>query len=131
MFTDPVGDMIARIRNAYMRSKPFVSVPSSKFKASILEAMQREGYIRGFTLEKDKNQKDSLCVELKYFNGRSVIQAMKRISKPSLHVYQTLKKMTPVANGLGNAIVSTSVGVLSDREARDQHVGGQILLTIR
>lgn len=129
MLTDPISDMITRIRNAYMRGKEKVSVPGSQFKASILDALVREGYIRGYTENTDGHK--VFNVELKYFNGKSVIQQIKRISKPSLRFYSSLRNMKLVANGLGNAILSTSFGVLSDREAKGRGVGGEILITVR
>jgi len=131
MFTDPVGDMISRIRNAQMRSKPFAVVPHSKLKEQILETLLREGYIRGFDLENPNTLEKALKVHIKYFSGNPVIREIKRISKPSIKVYSSVRNMKPVGNGLGNAILTTSKGVLSDREARASHVGGKILLTVR
>ncbi len=129
--TDPVADMLARIRNAHMREKKTVEVPSSKFKAAILSALEREGYIRGYDIQDDASHQKKFIVQLKYFNGRPVIRDLKRISKPSVQIYTSLSEMKPVANGLGSAILSTSLGVLSDREARDRKVGGKILLTVK
>jgi small subunit ribosomal protein S8 len=130
MFTDPVGDMITRIRNAQMRKKSEVFVPLSLFKESILDALLREGYIRGYSRE-NQGAYPFLRVELKYFNGKPVIQEIKRVSKPSVHIYSSVKKMDSKNVGLMNTIISTSAGVLSDREARNQNVGGKILLTVR
>ena len=131
MFTDPIGDMIARIRNAHMRGKETVLAPSSRIKMAVLDVFVREGYVRGYTVEQENDVKFNLRIELKYFNGKPVIQAMKRVSKPSVQRYSSVRRMIPVANGLGIAILSTSQGVLSDREARLRHVGGKILLTVR
>lgn len=131
MLTDPIGDMIARIRNAHMRGKKEVIIPASRLKASILDVFKREGYIQGYTQENEGTPQKELRVALKYLNGRAVIQQMKRVSKPSVQVYTSVRKMGTVANGLGNAILSTSKGVLSDREAKHHSVGGKILLTIR
>jgi small subunit ribosomal protein S8 len=131
MFTDPVGDMISRIRNAQMRRKPFAIIPHSKLKEKILETLLREGYIRGFDLENSNTIEKSLKVHIKYFSGNPVIREIKRVSKPSIKIYSSIRNMKPVGNGLGNAILTTSKGVLSDREARASHVGGKILLTVR
>jgi small subunit ribosomal protein S8 len=131
MFTDPVGDMIARIRNAQMRKKPFTSIPHSNLKEEILETLLREGYIRGFEVENPSSIQKSLKVQIKYFSGKPVIREMKRVSKPSIKVYSSIRNMGLVGNGLGNSILTTSKGVLSDREARAHHVGGKILLTVR
>jgi len=131
MFTDPVGDMISRIRNAQMRGKPFAIVPHSKLKEQILETLLREGYIRGFDLENPNTIEKALKVHIKYFSGNPVIREIKRVSKPSIKVYSSIRNMKLVGNGLGNAILTTSKGVLSDREARASHVGGKILLTVR
>lgn len=130
MVTDPIGDMLARIRNAQMRQRLEVWVPASRLKEAVLGALVREGYLRGFIREGEA-PKQQLKVELKYFNGKPVIQHMKRISKPSIHRYTSLRDMGSVSNGLGNFILSTSVGVLSDREARNRNVGGKILLRVR
>lgn len=133
MFTDPIADMIVRIRNASMRNKPEVIVPHSRLKASVLDALVREGFVDGYEEIQEENRVShkNLKVRLKYFSGKPVIQEMRRISKPSLHVYTPVDRMGFVANGLGSAILSTSAGILSDREARDQRVGGKILLTVR
>lgn len=131
MFTDPIADMIARIRNAQMRKKPTVSIPHSNLKEKILEALLREGYIRDFDVENLGSIEKSLNVQIKYFSGKPVIREIKRISKPSIKVYSSIREMGLVGNGLGNSILTTSKGVLSDREARANHVGGKILLTVR
>ena len=131
MFTDPVGDMISRIRNAQMRGKSFAIVPHSNLKEKILETLLREGYIRGFDLENQNTIEKAIKVHIKYFSGRPVIREIKRVSKPSIKVYSSIRDMKLVGNGLGNAILTTSKGILSDREARSSHVGGKILLTVR
>jgi len=131
MFTDPIADMIARIRNAQMRKKPTVSIPHSKLKEKILETLLREGYIRDFDVENLGSIEKSLNVQIKYFSGKPVIREIKRVSKPSIKVYSSIRKMGLVGNGLGNSILTTSKGILSDREARSHHVGGKILLTVR
>ncbi len=129
MFTDPIADMLARMRNAQMRQKASVLVPSSRMKLAILDVMMREGYIRSYEVEQGEGF-PMVRVEIKYFHGRPVIRAMKRVSKPSVQMYASVRKMPSVANGLGTVILSTPKGVLSDREARAQHVGGKILLTV-
>jgi len=131
MFTDPVGDMIARIRNAQMRKKPFVVIPHSNLKEKILDSLLREGYIRGFDVENLDSIQKLLKVQIKYYSGKPVIREIKRISKPSIKVYTSIRDMGFVGNGLGNSILTTSKGILSDREARANHVGGKILLTVR
>lgn len=124
--TDPIADMLTRIRNAQMVGKPEVTVPRSKFKEQILEAIRREGYISGFS-----SDGRWINVTLKYVAGkRPVIQTLKRVSKPSLRVYSHITKLGKVANGFGNAILSTSRGVLSDAEARELNVGGEVLLHV-
>lgn len=130
MFTDPIGDMITRIRNAQMRKKSEVFIPRSLFKEAILDALLREGYIKNYSRE-NQGEHPFLRVELKYFNGKPVIQEIKRVSKPSVHIYSSVKKMNSKNIGLMNTILSTSAGVLSDREARSRNVGGKILLTVR
>ena len=127
MFTDPIADMLARIRNAQAVKHSLVSVPLSKVKKAILNALQREGYIRSFSVNEDKKE---IIVELKYTSMGPVIGTLKRASKPSLRLYSNIKSLPPVSNGLGNAILSTSKGVLSDNEARQENVGGEVLFYI-
>ena len=131
MFTDPLSDMITRIRNAQMRSKPFVTMPHSKLKVQVLETLLREGYIRSFDVEDAASVHKTLRVEIKYFSGKPVIREIKRVSKPSIKIYSSVRNMGLVGSGLGNSILTTSKGILSDREARAHHVGGKILLTVR
>jgi small subunit ribosomal protein S8 len=131
--SDPIADLATRIRNAQHRLKPFVDIPASVYKAKILDVLQREGYIRHYSSveKKVKNKAYSYFrVELKYYNQKPVIQEIKRVSCPSVHYHSSIQKLRPVANGLGNAILTTSKGVLSDREAREQNVGGKILIHI-
>jgi len=126
---DPISDMLARIRNAAMRSKAKVSVPPSKLRERVLEVLAKEGYIRGFaTIEKDG--KSEIEVELKYFDGVSVIKEMQRVSKPGRRVYASVDTLPTVFNGLGISILSTPKGVMSDQDARAQNVGGEVLCTI-
>jgi small subunit ribosomal protein S8 len=125
---DPVADMLTCIRNAHHRSKPEVSMPSSKLKAAVAKVLQEEGYIGGFTVSEDV--KPTLTVELKYFEGKPVIEEIKRVSKPSLRQYNGSKDLPQVRSGLGIAIVTTSRGVMTDRAARAAGIGGEILCTV-
>ena len=133
MFTDPVGDMIARIKNIQMRGRKEVRIPHSKLKAEILETLLREGYIAGYKIEDIDSVKKDLVALLKYSSGdRPVIRHITRSSKPSLHVYRSFRRLgrssSPVS---GNKILTTSRGVMSDREARDLGIGGKVLLEVR
>ena len=125
---DPIADMLTRIRNAHHRSKPDVVMPSSKLKASLAKVLQDEGYISGFSVSDEV--KPSLTVELKYFEGKPVIEEINRASKPSLRVYAGTKDLPKVRSGLGVAIVSTSQGVMTDRAARAAGIGGEVLCTV-
>ncbi len=126
--SDPLGDMLTRIRNGQSAHKSAIKSPASKLRINVLEVLQREGYIRGYEREPDGHQE--LSIELKYHNGAPVIRELKRVSKPGRRVYSGVKELPRVYNGLGIAIVSTPRGVLSDSEARDAHVGGEILCTV-
>jgi small subunit ribosomal protein S8 len=126
--SDPLGDMLTRIRNGQSAHKAAIRSPASRLRISVLEVLQREGYIRGYEREPDGHQE--LSIELKYHNGTPVIRELKRVSKPGRRVYSGVKELPRVYNGLGIAIVSTPRGVLSDSEARDAHVGGEILCTV-
>jgi small subunit ribosomal protein S8 len=127
--TDPISDMLTRIRNAHMRSKNKVAVPTSRLRESVLEVLHKEGYIRGFaTIEKDG--KSEIEVELKYFDGAPVIKEIQRVSKPGRRVYASVATLPSVFNGLGISILSTPKGVMSDQEARAQNVGGEVLCTV-
>ena len=125
---DPISDMLTRIRNAHHRSKPDVVMPSSKLKASLAKVLQDEGYISGFSVSDEV--KPSLTVELKYFEGKPVIEEINRASKPSLRVYAGTKDLPKVRSGLGVAIVSTSQGVMTDRAARAAGIGGEVRCTV-
>ena len=125
---DPISDMLTRIRNAHHRSKPDVVMPSAKLKASLAKVLQDEGYISGFSVSDET--KPSLTVELKYFEGKPVIEEINRASKPSLRVYAGTKDLPKVRSGLGVAIVSTSQGVMTDRAARAAGIGGEVLCTV-
>lgn len=126
--SDPLGDMLTRIRNGQSAHKVAIKSPASRLRINVLEVLQREGYIRGYEREPDGHQE--LSIELKYHNGTPVIRELKRVSKPGRRVYSGVKDLPRVYNGLGIAIVSTPRGVLSDSEARDAHVGGEILCTV-
>jgi small subunit ribosomal protein S8 len=127
---DPVGDLITRIRNAQMRSKPKVSSPGSKLRERVLEVLKNEGYIRGFATVEHAGGRSELEIELKYFDGQPVIREISRVSKPGRRVYVSVKNLPRINNGLGVAIVSTPKGVMADHDARDANVGGEILFTV-
>ncbi len=127
---DPVGDLITRIRNAQMRRHDNMSVPASKLRAWVLDVLQSEGYIRGYTRVEKEGDKPTIEVELKYSEGTPVIQSIKRISKPGRRVYSAVNELTPVRNGLGISIISTPKGVMSDQAAREANVGGEILCQV-
>ena len=128
--SDPISDMLARIRNAQMRGKSKVSMPTTKLLAWVLDVMKAEGYIRGYEAQVDANGHNNLVVELKYFDGEPVIREMKRVSKPGRRVYSNSKDLPHVRQGLGVAIVSTSKGVMTDAQARSHNVGGEVLCTL-
>jgi len=125
---DPVSDMLTRIRNAHHRSHPEVTMPASKLKASVAKVLQEEGYISGYSVSEEV--KPSLTIELKYFEGRPVIEEIARISKPSLRQYVGTNDLPKVRSGLGIAVVSTSKGVMTDRAARAAGIGGEVLCTV-
>ena len=127
--TDPVGDMLTRIRNGQRAHKSAVMAPASKLRVRILDVLAREGYIRGYQ-QIEEDGKPSLSIELKYHEGAPVIRTIERVSKPGRRVYSSVSDLPRVRNGLGISIVSTPKGVLSDAEARDQNVGGEILCTV-
>ncbi len=130
--TDPLGDMLTRIRNGQRAKKDFVVSPASRLRANVLDVLQREGYIRGYSDEAfgSKGQHQGIRIELKYFEGEPAIQHVSRISKPGRRVYSGSKDLPVIRNGLGITIVSTPRGVLSDAEAREQNVGGEILAEV-
>jgi small subunit ribosomal protein S8 len=127
--TDPLGDMLTRIRNGQQARKDSVLSPASKLRARVLDVLQREGYIRGYQEAADGASK-SLRIELKYFEGQPAIQHVSRVSKPGRRVYSGSQDLPRVRNGLGITIVSTPKGVLSDAEAREQNVGGEVLAEV-
>ena len=127
--TDPLGDMLTRIRNGQQARKDSILTPASKLRAHVLDVLQREGYIRGYSEEELAGQK-GLRIELKYFEGQPAIQHLARVSKPGRRVYSGSSELPRIRNGLGMTIVSTPRGVLSDAEARDQNVGGEVLAEV-
>jgi len=127
---DPIGDMITRIRNAQLRTLHNVKVPSSKYRAKILDVLKQEGYISNYKLLSDTKNKNSLVVDLKYYNGLPVIKEIKRVSRPGRRVYAKAESIPKIQNGLGLAIVSTSMGIMSDSDARMKKVGGEIICRV-
>ncbi len=127
--TDPLGDMLTRIRNGQQARKDSVLSPASKLRAHVLDVLKREGYIRGYQ-EEALGAAKGLRIELKYFEGQPAIRHVARVSKPGRRVYSGSQELPRVRNGLGITIVSTPKGVLSDAEARDQNVGGEILAEV-
>ena len=128
--TDPLGDMLTRIRNAQMRNSNTVSTPASKLRARVLDVLQSEGYIRGYSEVEYGSGRAELEIELKYYDGRPVIRDIRRVSKPGRRVYSSVKSLPTIANGLGVSILSTPKGVMSDAQAREQNVGGEILCSV-
>ena len=129
MNIDPVGDMITRIRKAQLRALNNVTIPSSKFRARILDVLKQEGYIANYKISSD-NKKESLLVDLKYSNGLPVIKEIKRVSKPGRRIYAKAGSIAKIQNGLGLAIVSTSMGIMSDNDARTKNIGGEIICRV-
>ena len=127
---DPVGDMITRIRNAYMRGKETVDSPCSNLRINVLEVLRDEGFIRGYSQTDFDNGKSEIQIDLKYHEGESVIKEINRISKPGRRVYSSVESMPLVRNGLGISVISTSKGVMSDKKARTNNVGGEILCVV-
>lgn len=125
--TDPLGDMLTRIRNAQLRGRSKVMSPASKLREHVLDVLKDEGYIRGYAVVEKAGEKPEIEIELKYFEGRPVIQQIKRVSKPGRRVYKGVRDLPRVRNGLGIAILSTPKGVMSDAVARNENVGGEIL----
>lgn len=128
-FSDPVGDMITRIRNSLMRGKSKCSTPASNLRGRVLDVLADEGYIRGYS-EVEKDGFKNFEIELKYFEGDPVIRKITRVSKPGRRVYSSVKSLPQIRNGLGIAILSTPKGVMSDHAARDNNVGGEILCQV-
>jgi small subunit ribosomal protein S8 len=128
--SDPLGDMLTRIRNAQLRKSSKVSTPGSSLRRHVLDVLQSEGYIRGYSTIDYDNGRSEFEIELKYYDGEPVIREIERISRPGRRVYASVKTIPRVANGLGVSILSTPKGVMSDAEARDQNVGGEVLCRV-
>ena len=129
--SDPLGDMLTRIRNGQKAGLPAVSSPASRLRANVLEVLKREGYIRGFSEQAERSQGfNELRIELKYHEGQPVIRDISRVSKPGRRVYSKVTDLPRVFNGLGISILSTPRGVMSDSEARAANVGGEILCRV-
>ena len=129
-FADPIGDMITRIRNAQLRALNNVTIPSSKFRARVLDVLKNEGYISNYKPLSDNDNKESLLVDLKYNNGLPVIKEIKRVSRPGRRIYAKADSIARIQNGLGLAIVSTSKGIMSDTDARTKNIGGEIICRV-
>jgi small subunit ribosomal protein S8 len=127
--TDPIADMLTRIRNGQKARKVDVSMPSSTAKVAVAKVLKDEGYITGYSTESE-GVKAELTVELKYFEGTPVIENVQRVSRPGLRVYRGNEELPKVLGGLGVAIISTSAGVMSDRQARKQRIGGEVLCVV-
>ena len=128
--TDPLGDMLTRIRNAQMRRKSKVKTPGSRLRANVLDVLKNEGYIRDYSSTDYGNGRTEFEIELKYYEGEPVIRQIERVSKPGRRVYSAVVNMPRVANGLGITIVSTPRGVMADHVAREQNVGGEVLCRV-
>ena len=127
--TDPIGDMLARIRNSQLRNHKKVEMPSSNFKMKIADVLKNEGYINGFNVDKNEN-KQVLIIDLKYNSGSPVISVIERVSKPGRRVFSSAQSLPKINNGLGIAIISTPKGVMTDIDARKQKVGGEIICKV-
>lgn len=128
--SDPIGDLLTRIRNGQSARLVSIHSPASKLRANVLEVLKREGYIRDFSVSQKEGGKSEMTIELKYSEGQPVIREIKRVSKPGRRVYTQVKDVPRVYNGLGISILSTPRGVLSDKEAREANVGGEILCRV-
>ena len=128
--SDPLGDMLTRIRNGQMRGKESVIMPASRFRGNVLDVLKREGYIRNFSKFEKRPGIHEFKIELKYYEGKPVISEIKRVSTPGRRVYSSINDLPRTYNGLGISILSTPRGVMSDNEAREANVGGEVLCTI-
>lgn len=127
---DPLGDMLTRIRNAQLRKKGKVSTPGSRLRANVLDVLEQEGFIRGYSTTDHGNGRTEFDIELKYFDNAPVIKMIERVSRPGRRVYAAVDALPRVANGLGLTIVSTPKGVMADHAARDNNVGGEVLCKV-
>jgi len=124
--SDPISDMLTRIRNSLQRNKRDVKMPSSKLKVAIANILKQEGYILDYSVA-EHDKKATLTIELKYFEGKAVIETIKRVSRPSLRSYKSSDDLPKVLGGLGVAVISTAKGVMTDKSAREQGIGGEVL----
>ena len=129
-FNDPLSDLIARIKNANQRKRSKVVTPASTLRRRVLDVLQEEGYIRGYSLIEKPGEHPEFEIELKYFDGEPVIAEIARVSRPGRRVYSSIKDLKPVKNGLGISILSTPKGVMSDSAARTENVGGEVLCRV-
>ncbi|AWN44113.1 30S ribosomal protein S8 [Methylobacterium durans] len=130
MVNDPVGDMLTRIRNGQQRRRNVVQTPGSRLRASVLDVLKSEGYIRDYATTELGNGRTEFAIELKYYDGKPVIRSIQRVSKPGRRVYSSVGELPRVADGLGITIVSTPQGVMADHEARERNVGGELLCKV-
>ena len=130
MVNDPVGDMLTRIRNGQSRRRNVVQTPGSRLRASVLDVLKSEGYIRDYAVSDLGNGRTEFKIELKYYDGRPVIREIKRVSEPGRRVYSSVGELPRVADGLGVTIISTPQGVMADHEARERNVGGEVLCKV-
>jgi small subunit ribosomal protein S8 len=131
MITDPIGDLLTRIRNGQLRGTAKIKSPNSRLRVRLLDVLQEEGYIRGYAeVEFKESGRKELEIELKYHEGRPVIRELKRISTPGRRVYASVKEMKPHRQGLGVSIISTPQGVMTDSSAREKNVGGEVLCQV-
>jgi small subunit ribosomal protein S8 len=128
--TDPLGDMLTRIRNAQMRRRGSVATPGSRLRANVLDVLKSEGYIRDYSTTEFGNGRTEFTIELKYYENEPVIRSIQRVSKPGRRVYASVDAMPRVADGLGITILSTPQGVMADHEAREKNVGGEVLCQV-
>lgn len=128
--TDPLGDMLTRIRNAQLRRRDVVRTPASTLRAHVLDVLKAEGYIRGYSEQTNEDGLPEFAIELKYSENRPVIQELQRVSKPGRRVYASVRNIPVVGNGLGVSILSTPKGVMADHQARAENVGGEVLCRV-
>ena len=128
--TDPIGDMIARIKNAQIRNHKKITLPSSKFKVKIADVLKSEGFIIDYKINKLESNKVDLAIDLKYHSGSPVISTIERVSKPGRRIFSSAKSLPKINNGLGIAIISTPKGVMTDIDARKQELGGEIICKV-
>jgi len=129
-FSDPIGDMLTRIRNGQKARKSIITSPASSLRENVLEVLKQEGYIRGYARENVSEGIDQIKIELKYYENQPVIRNIDRVSKPGRRVYAKIKDLKPINNGLGVVVLSTPKGVLSDGKARELNVGGEVLCNV-